>query len=97
MSLPAKELDAARRDYLEALPIAAAILCAEEAGRLYIDLANEPFRTTSDWDEAEGNWAAEIEFLQQTGIAAALEDFLARGERAYQFEVQDIRSVTGRC
>lgn len=92
----ARDMDAARRDYLEALPIAAAMLCVDEAGRLYIDLTNESFRTTAGWDESQGNSVAEIAFFQQTGIAAALEDFLVRGERAYQFEVQDSRSVMGR-
>jgi diguanylate cyclase (GGDEF)-like protein len=96
VSLPAKDLDAARRDYLEALPIAAAMLCADEGGRLYVDLSNESFRGTADWDASQGNWVDEISFFQETGIAAALEDFLVRGEQAYQFEVQDISSVTGR-
>lgn len=96
VSLPAKDIDAARRDYIEALPIAAAMLRLDETGQLYVDLSNDPFRVTADWNGGEGNRVDEIPFFGETGIAAALEDFLNRGERAYQFEVQDVRFVNGR-
>ena len=90
-------MDHARQDYIDALPVAAAVLCQDESGRAYIDIANEIFRGTASWDPASGSkWTDEVDFFAATGIGVALEDFLNRGEKACQFEAQDARTVSGR-
>jgi len=88
-------IDLARRDYIEALPVAAAILSQDSEGRTYIDLSNEIFDQTAGWT-GECKFIDRIGFFSETGIAQALEDFLHRGENAYQFEGQDGRSINGR-
>ncbi|HEY0626621.1 MAG TPA: EAL domain-containing protein [Allosphingosinicella sp.] len=90
-------IDTARKDYIDALPVAAAILCQDENGRSYVDLANSVFEDTAGWKAASDKpWVDSIGFFSETGISRALEDFLDRGERAYQFEGHDGRSINGR-
>jgi diguanylate cyclase (GGDEF)-like protein len=87
----------ARQDYLDALPIAAAVLQLDAQGPAWIDLANDPFRTTADWNEAaHPRRVDEIEFLQASGLARHASDFLRGSEPARQFECGDGRSVGGR-
>jgi diguanylate cyclase (GGDEF)-like protein len=90
-------VDLARQDYIDALPVAAAILCQDLDGRTYIDLANEVFHDTAAWNPETGSkWIDELDFFQKTCIGRALADFQCRGERAYQFDIQDGRTISGR-
>lgn len=90
-------IDTARKDYIAALPVAAAILCQDKDGRSYIDLANDIFEQTTGWKSGAGTGHIEdIAFFSETGIGETLEDFLDRGETAFQFEGQDGRSINGR-
>lgn len=91
-------MDAARQDYIDALPIAAAILCQDVCGRSYVDLANGLFLNTVAWDpETDGCWTEEIEFFAATMIGEAMRDFFEQGETACQFEARDDRGINGRC
>jgi diguanylate cyclase (GGDEF)-like protein len=90
-------MDEARRDYIEALPVAAAILYQDSSGRNLIDIANEVFLGVADWDPAtDSALVDEVPFFETTGIGPALEDFLKRGEKAYQFDRQDGQNIGGR-
>ena len=91
------DLDAARQDYIEALPVAAAILCRDATGVVHVDLVNEPFLKATGWGGGEGrNRIGEIEFFTATSIAQTLEDFFRCGERAYQLDIRDGRGVNER-
>ncbi|MBA3677017.1 MAG: EAL domain-containing protein [Sphingosinicella sp.] len=90
-------MDEARQDYLDALPVAASVLCQNEAGRSFIDISNEIFCGAADWDPAKDPiWIDQIEFFKATGIGPALDDFLKRGEKAFQFDRQESQSISGR-
>jgi diguanylate cyclase (GGDEF)-like protein len=90
-------LDAARQDYLDALPIGAAIVCVSEAGDAYIDMANEPFRRLAGWDERlEGRWIDQVPFLKTGLIGESLAEFLGGKDEARQFDGDDGRGVAGR-
>jgi diguanylate cyclase (GGDEF)-like protein len=86
-----------RQDYLDALPIAAAVLRLADEGRTAIDLANDNFRILAGWnEEAEGRCADDIPFLGASGLAGAIAEFLAAGELVRQFDCGDGRAVGGR-
>jgi diguanylate cyclase (GGDEF)-like protein len=90
-------LDAARQDHLDALPIGAAIVCVNEAGEAYLDMANDPFRRLAGWDERlEGRWLDQVPFLKSGLIGESLADFLKGGDEARQFDGDDGRGVGGR-
>lgn len=90
-------LDKARQDYIDALPIAAAVLCQDCNGRNYVDVANELFHNMIAVDRtASSKWVDEIPFFVSARVGAAFEDFLRRGETAYQFETQDASMISGR-
>lgn len=89
-------LDAARQDYIDALPIAAAILCQDQDGRIYIDIANGLFLGTTGWDPGDGAWVDGIDFFTGTSVGTALQDYLDRGEQTYQFEAKDGPGINGR-
>lgn len=90
-------IDLARKDYIDALPIAAAILCRDEAGHDFIDLANELFLSAVGWsgDESE-NRVADVDFFTATSIGATFRDFFERGETTYQFDMRDGRGINER-
>ncbi|MDP8994158.1 MAG: bifunctional diguanylate cyclase/phosphodiesterase [Pseudomonadota bacterium] len=97
----ASELDrmivAARQDYLDALPIAAAILAVGRDGGAYVDCANEHFRHFAEWDERVGDRGiGRIRLLSSGTIGARVADFLAGSEPALQFESNDGRPIGGR-
>ncbi|HEX8213911.1 MAG TPA: EAL domain-containing protein, partial [Allosphingosinicella sp.] len=90
-------VDSARQDYIDALPIAAAVLCQDRNGRSYVDVANHIFHGTAAWDRAkDGSWLDSIGFFTESGIGRAVEDFLQRGETACQFDAQDGQPISGR-
>lgn len=87
---------AARQDYLDALPIAAAIVAAGPGGAV-VNCANEHFRQLAEWDERLGERRVEQVALLSSGlIGARLAEFLESEEPAHQFESNDGRTVAGR-
>lgn len=90
-------IENARQEYLDALPIAAAVLCVtDQGGGAYIDLANNLFRQLTNWSGHEGKWVAQIPFLHKSTIGQAIGDFLHDSEKFRQFEVTDGRSIGAR-
>jgi len=73
-----------RQDYLDALPIPAAVLQRGSAGWSWIDLANPPFTALAG--AAGRRPLAEAPFLAATGIAARAETFLAGIDATAEFE-----------
>lgn len=96
VSPPQEVIERARQDYLDALPIAAAVICVSEGGDAYIDMANDNFRLLTDWNGHEGNWLSQIDFFQAGTIGEALTSFLASEEKAHQFEGHDGKAIAGR-
>jgi diguanylate cyclase (GGDEF)-like protein len=87
----------ARQEYLDALPIAAAIVRLDDEGQLWIDVANGPFLDLSGWPAvAESRPAVEAEIVVGTGLNDSVVQFLSRGEEARQFETTDGRLVGAR-
>jgi hypothetical protein len=89
-------IERARQDYLDALPIAAAVICVSVGGDAYIDMANDNFRQLTDWNGHEGKWVGQIPFLESGSIGKALSAFLKGDEKARQFEGHDGKAIGGR-
>lgn len=86
----------ARQDYLDALPIAAAIVAVADEGP-QLECANELFRQLAEWDERLGDRRiARVSFLRSGPVGDKLAAFLKRDEPAHQFESGDGRSIGGR-
>ena len=91
-----KLIGRSRQAYLDALPIAAAILTLDPAGP-YIESANEHFRQTTDFDERLGaRLVSAIPFLSSGLIGARLDAFICVDDDAHQFEATDGRRIGGR-
>src|SRR3954466_863441 len=88
-------LETVRQRYLDALPIASAILTiADDA---FIECANDPFRLPAEWDERVGERSiAKVPMLRSGPIGTRLAAFLEGDEAAVQFDTTDGRSVAGR-
>jgi diguanylate cyclase (GGDEF)-like protein len=87
----------ARQEYLEALPIASAVLCVGADGEAYVDAANDHFRTLAGWDDNwRGNRTEQSAFLTASAIHDKLAGFLNSGEAAHQFESHDGQLIGGR-
>ncbi|WP_380874562.1 putative bifunctional diguanylate cyclase/phosphodiesterase [Sphingomonas sp. DBB INV C78] len=86
----------ARTEYLNALPIAAAIVTREPAGRVLI-MANEQFQML---DAISGaipiRPGAPQPLIEREPLKSAMTDFLAGEERGREFEWQDGEGVGGR-
>jgi diguanylate cyclase (GGDEF)-like protein len=92
----AEEVDA-RQEYLDALPIAAAVISASPAGFAQVERANDHFRNLAGWDERlKASSVAEIELIGTGELGAALRAFIDGEEEVRQFESSDGRSVGGR-
>ena len=89
-------IERARQDYLDALPIAAAVICVSVGGDAYIDMANDNFRQLTDWSGHEGKWTDQIPFLQAGTIGSTLKAFLNGDEKSQQFEGHDGKAIGGR-
>ncbi|HKR25685.1 MAG TPA: bifunctional diguanylate cyclase/phosphodiesterase [Allosphingosinicella sp.] len=88
-------LETVRQRYLDALPIAAAILTISEDS--FIDCANDQFRFLAEWDERLGERRiAQVPMLRSGPIGAKLNAFLRRDDPAFQFDTADGRSIAGR-
>ena len=85
-----------RQAYLDALPIAAAILTQGD-DETSIECANEHFRLIAEWDERMGDRRiAQVPILRSGPIGTRLSAFLKSDDPAYQFETADGRSIGGR-
>ena len=88
-------LETVRQRYLDALPIAAAIVTIGEDS--FIDCANDQFRFLAEWDERLGERRiAQVPMLRSGPIGAKLNAFLRRDDPAFQFDTADGRSIAGR-
>lgn len=88
-------LESVRQRYVDALPIAAAILTL--ADETYIECANDPFRLLTEWDERPGERRiAQIPMLRSGPIGARLVAFLKGDDSELQFDTADGRPIAGR-
>jgi diguanylate cyclase (GGDEF)-like protein len=82
--------------YLDALPIAAALIHSTDAGA-YVRKANALFHLAARCDRSSLNSPVQsIPFLKSGGIGRALGEFLGSDEEARQFDVQDGPAIGGR-
>lgn len=97
LTLHERVVEALRQDYLDALPIAAAVLAVGAAGDVRIDSANDHFRKLARWDDRRhGNCPDQVEFLTTSAINEKLASFLHSEEIAHQFESHDGQVIGGR-
>ncbi len=90
-------IDNARQDYLDALPIAAAIIAAPESRAPFVDAANAHFRRIGGWDEETcGSRIDRVPFLKGGPVGRALTDFLDGETAAREFEGHDGQTIGGR-
>jgi diguanylate cyclase (GGDEF)-like protein len=88
-------LEMVRQRYLDALPIAAAIITVADDS--FIDCANDQFRLLADCDERlEERRIAQIPLLRSGPIGSRLTAFLKKDDPAFQFETADGRPIGGR-
>ena len=86
----------ARQGYLDALPIAGAIITLDPAGP-YIEAANEHFRHLVEHDERIGDRrVANIPLLSCGTIGSRLAAFIDGDDDAHQFEATDGRQIAAR-
>lgn len=89
-------LENVRQAYLDALPIAAAMLSIRPNDPA-IDCANDLFRFIAEWDERMGDRnVARVPILNSGPIGTRLAAFIKGDETAHQFDTADGRSVAGR-
>jgi diguanylate cyclase (GGDEF)-like protein len=88
-------LESVRQRYVDALPIAAAILTVADGA--FIECANNLFRLLADWDERQsGRRIAEVPMLRSGPIGARLAAFLQGNDSELQFDTTDGRAIAGR-
>ncbi|HEX5181780.1 MAG TPA: bifunctional diguanylate cyclase/phosphodiesterase [Allosphingosinicella sp.] len=87
-----REFNRARQDFLDALPVAAAVIRLGEDGEPLVDLTNESFRALG----GPGTFDAEKGFLAASGIVPRVRAFLLGEEMACQFEASDGLPAGGR-
>jgi diguanylate cyclase (GGDEF)-like protein len=88
-------LETVRQRYLDALPIAAAILTV--ADETFIECANAPFRRLAEWDERQGEARiAAAPMLRSGPIGTRLLAFLRGTEGELQFDTADGRAISSR-
>jgi diguanylate cyclase (GGDEF)-like protein len=88
----------ARQGYLDALPIAGAVVTvAADGDEPYLEVANDHFRLIVDHDERLGDRAlSAIPLLSSGLVGARLDAFVSGNEAAHQFEATDGRQIAGR-
>lgn len=90
-------IDNVRQDYLDALPIAAAVIAAPESQPAFVDAANAHFRRIGGSDkETCGTRIDRVPFLQAGPIGCALTNFLNGETAAHEFEGHDGQTIGGR-
>jgi diguanylate cyclase (GGDEF)-like protein len=88
-------LESVRQRYLDALPIAAAIVTIGED--TFVECANDQFRFLAEWDERLGERRiAQVPLLRSGPIGTRLAAFLKKDDPAFQFDTADGRSIGGR-
>jgi diguanylate cyclase (GGDEF)-like protein len=88
-------LELVRQRYLDALPIAAAIVTVSDDS--FIDCANDQFRFLAEWDERLGERRiAQVPMLRSGPVGSRLTAFLKKDDPAFQFDTADGRSIGGR-
>jgi diguanylate cyclase (GGDEF)-like protein len=89
-------LSATRQGYLDALPIAGAIITSV-GDESVVECANEHFRLVAEYDERMGNRnVAQVPLLRSGPIGSRFTAFLRTDDPAFQFETADGRSIGGR-
>ena len=89
-------LAGARQTYLDALPIAAAIVTSIPNEPM-LEAANELFRSIAEWDERLGERRlSQIKIFRTGPLASRLSHFLAGDDPAHQFDTTDGRPLGGR-
>lgn len=89
-------LENVRQAYLDALPIAAAMVTIDD-GEPFIECANDLFRFIAEWDERLGDRSvARVQILRSGPIGSRLAAFVKGTEAAHQFDTTDGRPVAGR-
>ncbi len=93
----AEERAGAQQEYMDALPIAAAVIGAGMSSPARIERANELFRAVSRYDERlRSGLVADVALLSRGPIADALHDFLTGDEPVHQFEGSDGQAIAPR-
>src|SRR4051794_1863018 len=87
-----REVARARQDFVDALPVAAAIICLDAGDEAFVDLSNERFRALAGPDGLGG----EGSFIAASGIGPKILAFLRGGESVCQFDASDGLPVGGR-
>ena len=88
-------LESVRQRYLDALPIAAAIVTLSEDP--YVECANDQFRFITQWDERLGERrVAEMPMLRTGPVGTRFAAFVRGEEPAVQFDTADGRTIGGR-
>jgi diguanylate cyclase (GGDEF)-like protein len=88
-------LETVRQRYVDALPIAAAVLTLSD--ETIIECANDLFRQLAEWDERRGDRRiAEVPMLRSGSIGTRLAAFLEGNDAELQFDTTDGRSIVGR-
>ena len=89
-------MESVRQGYLDALPIAAAIITVD-GGAPWIECANDHFRFIAEWDERLGDrHVHQVPLLRSGPVGTRLSAFLTGNEAAHQFDTADGRSIGGR-
>jgi diguanylate cyclase (GGDEF)-like protein len=82
--------------YLDALPIAAAMI-ELAPGRPFVEAANDHFRNVTGWDDRVGDRGIDqVRLLSSGQIGKRLRAFIAGDELAHQFESDDGRTIAPR-
>ncbi|HEY6917402.1 MAG TPA: bifunctional diguanylate cyclase/phosphodiesterase [Allosphingosinicella sp.] len=90
-------LEHARQEYLDALPIAAAVICSNAPGDIWIDKANQQFRRIAALPEGGIDLPVEQSgFLDLCGVGPRVLAFVPGEESSLQFECSDGQEVGGR-
>ena len=85
-------LESVRQGYLDALPIAAAMVTVGD-GETYIECANDLFRFVAEWDERLGDrHIRHVPLLRSGPVGTRLAAFLTGGEAAHQFETAEFQA-----
>ena len=89
-------LSFARQGYLDALPIAAAMITIDDDDS-FIECANEHFRSIAEWDERLGERRiSHVPVLRSGLLGSRLAAFVQSEDPAYQFDTGEGRSIGGR-
>ena len=97
MAIAPEEKAGAHQEYLDALPIAAAVIGRTRCGLNEIERANDHFRALARCDERLDGCSIDcIDVLQRGPIGLCLRDFLDGEEPVHQFEGSDGEVIGGR-